>query len=169
MKKLCISFLLGIIILLMALLASCSACKTEYLRIHVRANSNRACDQEIKYQIKDIVVEHLTPYVKKATSKAQAMAAIDEQIPTVNRLIDGFLLKNGYKYSAKVELKQEFFPTRVYDDLTLNSGVYDALIITLGEGVGDNWWCVVYPPLCFSGEKVEYRSVVLEFFKRIFN
>ncbi|MBQ6884065.1 MAG: stage II sporulation protein R [Clostridia bacterium] len=169
MKKLCISFLLGIIILLMALLASCSACKTEYLRIHVRANSNRACDQEIKYQIKDIVVEHLTPYVKKATSKAQAMAAINEQIPAVNRLIDGFLAKNGYKYSAKVELKQEFFPTRVYDDLTLNSGVYDALIITLGEGVGDNWWCVVYPPLCFSGEKVEYRSVVLEFFKRIFN
>ncbi|MBR6688101.1 MAG: stage II sporulation protein R [Clostridia bacterium] len=169
MKKLCISFLLGIIILLMALLASCSACKTEYLRIHVRANSNRACDQEIKYQIKDIVVEHLTPYVKKATSKAQAMAAINEQIPAVNRLIDGFLVKNGYKYSAKVELKQEFFPTRVYDDLTLNSGVYDALIITLGEGVGDNWWCVVYPPLCFSGEKVEYRSVVLEFFKRIFN
>ena len=93
MKKLCISFLLGIIILLMALLASCSACETEYLRIHVRANSNRACDQEIKYQIKDIVVEHLTPYVKKATSKAQAMAAIDEQIPAVNRLIDGFLLK----------------------------------------------------------------------------
>ena len=169
MKKLCISFLLGIIILLMALLASCSACETEYLRIHVRANSNRACDQEIKYQIKDIVVEHLTPYVKKATSKAQAMAAIDEQIPAVNRLIDGFLVKNGYKYGAKVELKQEFFPTRVYDDLTLNSGVYDALIITLGEGVGDNWWCVVYPPLCFSGEKVEYRSVVLEFFKRIFN
>ena len=169
MKKLCISFLLGIIILLMALLASCSACKTEYLRIHVRANSNRACDQEIKYQIKDIVVEHLTPYVKKATSKAQAMAAINEQIPAVNRLIDGFLVKNGYKYNAKVELKQEFFPTRVYDDLTLNSGVYDALIITLGEGVGDNWWCVVYPPLCFSGEKVEYRSVVLEFFKRIFN
>ena len=169
MKKLCISFLLGIIILLMALLASCSACKTEYLRIHVRANSNRACDQEIKYQIKDIVVEHLTPYVKNATSKAQAMAAINEQIPAVNRLIDGFLLKNGYKYSAKVELKQEFFPTRVYDDLTLNSGVYDALIITLGEGVGDNWWCVVYPPLCFSGEKVEYRSVVLEFFKRILN
>ena len=169
MKKLCISFLLGIIILLMALLASCSACKTEYLRIHMRANSNRACDQEIKYQIKDIVVEYLTPYVKNATSKAQAMAAINEQIPAVNRLIDGFLAKNGYKYSAKVELKQEFFPTRVYDDLTLNSGVYDALIITLGEGVGDNWWCVVYPPLCFSGEKVEYRSVVLEFFKRIFN
>lgn len=169
MKKLCISFLLGIIILLMAFAASCSACKTEYLRIHVRANSNRACDQEIKYQIKDIVVEHLTPYVKKATSKAQAMAAINEQIPAVNRLIDEFLVKNGYKYGAKVELKQEFFPTRVYDDLTLNSGVYDALIITLGEGVGDNWWCVVYPPLCFSGEKVEYRSVVLEFFKRIFN
>ena len=79
------------------------------------------------------------------------------------------MAENGKKYRAKVELKQEAFPTRVYNDVVLESGVYDALIITLGEGLGDNWWCVVYPPLCFSSEKVEYRSVIVEFFKKIFN
>ena len=169
MKKLCISFLIGIIIVLSALCISCSAQKTEYLRIHVRANSNLDADQEIKYQIKDLVVEYLTPILTNCASKQESFALIEAHKDSVNRLIDGFLAENGKKYRAKVELKQEAFPTRVYNDVVLESGVYDALIITLGEGLGDNWWCVVYPPLCFSSEKVEYRSVIVEFFKKIFN
>ena len=169
MKKLCISFLLGVIILLSALFISCGATKTEYLRIHVRANSNAEVDQSIKYEIKDLVVDYFTPLLKNCNTKQESISVINRHITSINRLIDDFLLKKGYKYRSRVALKAESFPTRVYDGVVLEAGVYDALIITLGEGVGDNWWCVVYPPLCFSGEKVEYRSVISEFFKRVFN
>ena len=81
----------------------------------------------------------------------------------VKRLIDGFLIKKGFNYRSRVEIRNEKFPTRVYEDLTLEAGYYDALIIELGEGKGDNWWCVVYPPLCFTGgENVKYRSKIYE-------
>ena len=66
-------------------------------------------------------------------------------------------------------LKREDFPTRTYGEKIFPGGTYDALIISLGRGEGDNWWCVVYPPLCFTGEGVEYRSLIYDFIKRFFN
>ena len=66
------------------------------------------------------------------------------------------LKKNGKNYVCTAQIKTEEFPTRVYEDLTLERGFYDALILNLGSGKGDNWWCVVYPPLCFVGEGTGY-------------
>ena len=68
------------------------------------------------------------------------------------------------------KLNNEYFPTRAYDDLVLENGYYDALIIELGSGKGDNWWCVVYPPLCFADctQKIEYKSKFLEIINKIF-
>jgi stage II sporulation protein R len=81
------------------------------------------------------------------------------------------LSDNGYYYGARAEIRTENFPTRVYDDLTLEAGVYDALIIELGSGNGDNWWCVIYPPLCFTGgtSSVTYRSVIYDIIKRFYS
>ena len=74
------------------------------------------------------------------------------------------LLESGFNYQSKVQIREEYFPTRVYDGITLDAGVYDAVIIELGNAQGQNWWCVVYPPLCFVnvGTKYEYKSKILE-------
>ncbi len=167
MKKICISLCLILIIVLSAIIFNKSAEKTEYLRIHIRANSNDPIDQNIKYQIKDLVVLYLTPIIESATDKTDAMEKIEREKSAVNGLIDRYLYENHFSYRSKIDLRKEKFPTRVYNDLTLPEGVYDAVIIELGNAEGDNWWCVVFPPLCFTEGEVKYRSVIAEFFNRL--
>ncbi len=163
MQKIRITFICCCIILVATCLFGCSGYQQEYLRIHVRANSNSACDQEIKYLIKDEVVKYLTPIVQNCKSKQDAINKIKEHQSSVNALIEGVLKKNGFNYGCKVSIREENFPTRVYEGVTLSAGYYDALIIELGSGKGDNWWCVVYPPLCFSGrDDITYRSKILD-------
>lgn len=170
MKKICISFVLILIIVLLVIVNAKPDVKEEYLRIHVRANSNSQIDQNIKYKVKDVVVEYLTPYIANCKSKQEAFDMLQEQKTAINRVICVFLAKNGFNYGARTNVCAEKFPTRVYDDLTLHEGVYDALIIELGEGAGDNWWCVVYPPLCFTDTKnVKYKSAIYDIIKHFKN
>lgn len=131
--------------------------------MHIRANSNLEIDQKIKYEVKDVVVTFLTPIIKNAISKEDAMQKVAQSESVVKALIDQLLAQKGYNYVSKITIKNEQFPTRVYNGLTLDAGYYDAVIIELGEGKGDNWWCVVYPPLCFSGkEDINYRSKIFD-------
>ncbi|MBP5177874.1 MAG: stage II sporulation protein R [Clostridia bacterium] len=171
MKKACISFLgVLIIIALAAIFAGKGESKTEteYLRIHIRANSNLEADQSIKYEIKDLVVAYFTPLVKSIRTKAEAKAVFEKEKSNVNGLIDGFLRSKGFEYTANTVIDNEYFPTRMYEDLTLDAGYYDAVVIRLGKAEGDNWWCVVYPPLCFTGEGVTYKSIVYEYLRKFF-
>lgn len=167
MKKLCITFGLILIIVLTAILLQGSGEKTEYLRIHIRANSNAQMDQEIKYKVKDLVVTYLTPIIENARTKNEAIDKIKNAESAVNGLIDRFLYENGFNYKSDIKVKKENFPTRVYDDLVLEAGTYDAVIINLGSGSGDNWWCVVYPPLCFTEGEVTYRSLIADFLSKL--
>ena len=172
MKKACISFF-GILIIV--LLIVCFAGKgenkvqTEYLRIHIRANSNSEKDQSIKYEIKDMVVAYFTPMVENVTTKAEAQSIFEKEKYNVNRLIDGFLTSKGFSYKANTVIRNELFPTRVYENVTLEAGYYDAVIIELGEAKGDNWWCVVYPPLCFTKENVTYKSYIIDLINGLIN
>ncbi|MDE7087217.1 MAG: stage II sporulation protein R [Clostridia bacterium] len=142
----------------------------EYLRIHVRANSNSAEDQKVKYEIKDEAVKFITPYIKECVTKEAAMEVMGGLIPQIEEVCTKALEARGYTYGARAEVRQEKFPTRVYGELTLEEGVYDALIIELGTGTGDNWWCVIYPPLCFTAANadVEYRSVIMDIINKFF-
>ena len=141
----------------------------EYLRIHVRANSNSAEDQAVKYEIKDLVVSYLTNIVLASGSKEELVKNIENSKSAINALIDGYLKQRGFGYTAKTEINNELFPTRTYEDLTLESGYYDAVIIKLGAAEGDNWWCVVYPPLCFTEQRdVRYKSLIYEYIQRFF-
>lgn len=135
---------------------------TDYLRIHVRANSNSQTDQNIKYIVKDEVVKFITPYAAQCIDKAKAMEIISGILPEIEAVCDRVLAEHGFTYKSKASVRTEEFPTRVYGDLTLESGLYDALIIELGSGTGDNWWCVIYPPLCFTSGSadVRYRSAI---------
>jgi len=85
-----------------------------------------------------------------------------EQKERLEAIADGILSNNGFSYKCEIVVRNEKFPTRVYDGVTLKSGYYDALIVNLGKAEGDNWWCVVYPPLCFGNAKPVYRSKIAE-------
>lgn len=142
----------------------------QYLRIHIRANSNDAIDQSVKYKVKESVVEYMTPKLENVSSKKQAMNILQDNLEGMQKVADRTLKLNGFDYKSNIRLCKEEFPVRTYGDLTLESGVYDALIIELGSGTGDNWWCVVFPPLCFVGEDnesedFEYKS----FFKDLYD
>lgn len=178
MKKFCITFSVLIIIIATAVYFGLSGAaateevgRTEYFRIHVRANSNDDVDQAVKYEIKDEVVGFLTPYAAQCRDKQTAEGIISSLIPQIEDICDRTLAKKGFLYRSRARVCSEQFPTRVYGDLTLDAGVYDALIIELGEGVGDNWWCVIYPPLCFTSGNadVHYRSLIYDIIHKFFN
>ncbi|MBR5900593.1 MAG: stage II sporulation protein R [Clostridia bacterium] len=176
MKNICISLIVCIIISLTAV-AVCldrreQKTNTEYLRIHIRADSNLEEAQAVKYLVKDEVVKFLTPYLAECNTKEKAEQTIKSLLDKITAVADRTLAKNGFNYTANAKLCEEKFPTRVYNELTLSAGYYDALIIELGSGRGDNWWCVVYPPLCFvgNGESYIYKSkiydIINDFFKK---
>ena len=152
-------------------MGSSAQADTDYLRIHVRANSNSQTDQSIKYIVKDEVVRFITPYAAECTDKRKAIQIISGILPEIEKVCDRVLKENGFSYKSKASVRAEEFPTRVYGDLTLESGIYDALIIELGSGTGDNWWCVIYPPLCFTSgtADVKYRSAIWDIINKFFN
>lgn len=177
MKKtaitLCLILILGGLIAF-GLLNNSSGQNSEYLRIHIRANSNSEIDQAVKYQVKDAVVEALIPILSSCQTKQEAEQTLQKNFSLIESVANNVLLKNGFPYKAKARLASEEFPTRSYDGLVLEQGFYDALILDLGTGKGNNWWCVVYPPLCFlksnpTGQDVVYKSKLVEIIKSFFN
>ena len=171
MKKFGISLLL-LSIITISIIASINQNNqsVEYLRIHIRANSNSQIDQSVKYSVKEAIVNYLTPYVANCKDKKSAIKTLNEQKSKLEEVADNILYQNGFNYKSKVAVRNELFPTRVYGDFTLEEGFYDALIVNLGEAQGDNWWCVVYPPLCFTASSnVKYKSKILEIIKEFEN
>ena len=179
MKKSCIIFLLSIIISVTALGFSgifgqvsqnghtmyATNEQNAYLRIHIRADSNAENAQAVKYRVRDKVVEYLTPLVANYQTKTQAMQGVAAHLDEIAQIATKTLEEQGFSYGADAELKKESFPTRIYGEFTLPAGEYSALILQLGSGKGDNWWCVVYPPLCFAvptGKNVIYKSKIKE-------
>ncbi|MCL2756390.1 MAG: stage II sporulation protein R [Firmicutes bacterium] len=146
---------------------------TEFLRLHIRANSNSQEDQAIKHVIRQEVIDAFTPIFSTVTSRDQAMTVLGTSLSTFEDVANRVLSDNGFDYRARASLRNEHFPTRSYNGFVLTEGFYDALIIELGSGSGDNWWCVIYPPLCFlnnniGGERgVVYRSRLQEIIRRL--
>lgn len=147
----------------------------DYLRIHIRANSNDSVDQTVKYQIKDAIVEYLTPKIADCVTKSDVVEVIETEQINLKTIADEILADKGFEYQANIKINNEFFPTRSYQTYTLESGFYDAVIVELGSATGNNWWCVLYPPLCFvnysakTGQEVVYKSRILEIIKSFFN
>ena len=121
----------------------------ELLRFHVIANSDSTEDQNVKLKVKEAIVTYLKPYLKDTTSKTEAMNIIREQLESLNVVADNTLSEYGFSYSAKSSLSSATFPIKVYGDITLPPGEYDALRIELGKAEGQNWWCIMFPQLCF--------------------
>ena len=176
MKRICISFFIVAIIILSVIGLNLQKTQPneEYLRIHIRAESNLKEDQAVKYLVKDEIVNYVMPYLVNCGTKRDSVNVITALIDDIEDVCDATLCKNGFTYKSRARIDEEYFPTRAYDNITLEAGLYDALIIELGEGVGDNWWCIVYPPLCFvnkndlSEHNIQYQSYLVEIIRKYF-
>lgn len=146
----------------------------DYLRVHIRANSNEEIDQVVKYLVKDRVVNFVTPYLIECDTKQKSIDVVNGLLEEIEDVCDEVLIENGFTYTSNAKICKEKFPTRSYDNVTLEAGIYDALIIELGSGDGDNWWCIVYPPLCFvnkselDAHNIQYQSYLMDIVKKYF-
>ena len=120
----------------------------ELIRLHVVANSDTSEDQELKLLVRDAVITSLRQALADVQDTQQAKEYLKENLPKLQELANKALDAAGSTQRAVVTLCREGFPTRQYDTFSLPAGVYEALRITIGEGEGKNWWCVVFPSLC---------------------
>lgn len=163
------------IVLLFCLILFCSSlfcgCLKEkenpdYLRIHIRANSDRKQDQEVKLVVRDSVIAYLSPFLQKAATRQEAEEIVLSRVNELRKEIDELLYSCGFFYGCDIRVDTEYFDTRSYGELTLTEGYYRAVIVDLGDGEGHNWWCVAFPPLCFTlsedYENIQYKSIVYE-------
>ena len=118
-------------------------------RLHVIANSNSDEDQNLKYIVRDKVIEYLSSISQNASSKEEVIKIAKANLDKIQAIASQTIRDNGYTYSVNVEVGNFSFPSKRYGDITLPPGYYDALRIKIGEAEGQNWWCVMFPPLCF--------------------
>lgn len=118
------------------------------IRLHVIANSDTAEDQALKLQVRDAVLAQATDILEKSSDMADAEEKIRQALPALEQLAREKITAEGYHYAASARLEQTEFPTKEYDGFSLPAGEYLALRVVIGEGAGQNWWCVVFPPLC---------------------
>ena len=170
MKKSISIIIILLTVFLVALGLVASEPKQDYIRIHIRANSNLDIDQNIKYEIKDKIVSYLVPSISNCSTRDDFVEVINNNLDNLKQVADTILESKGFDYRSNVKFCLESFPTRSYDGVVLEKGVYDSIIVELGSAKGDNWWCVVYPPLCFisnNSQDIMYKSRILEILKSI--
>ncbi len=118
-------------------------------RLHVIANSDSEEDQNLKYIVRDKVLEYITSISGNESSKEEVIRLANEHIDEIKKIAENTIQENGYNYSVKLNIGNFAFPTKTYGDISFPAGYYDALKIEIGEAKGQNWWCVMFPPLCF--------------------
>lgn len=126
----------------------CASVRENVLRLHVIASSDSAADQEVKLKVRDAVLENGAELFDGSVTAGQAEEKITPRLAEVEQTADRVLKENGFDYTASAMVVNEYFDVRQYGDLTLPAGKYHAVKIVLGEGRGQNWWCVMFPPLC---------------------
>lgn len=135
-------------------------------RLHILANSDSEEDQNLKLLVRDNVLSYMKEISENVSSKEEIINIMDEHLDEFYDIARKTILDEGYVYDVKLEIGKFDFPTKVYGDIALPAGVYDALRIEIGEAKGHNWWCVMFPTLCFvdvsSGELDDDSKEVLE-------
>lgn len=121
----------------------------ESIRLRILANSNSEADQKLKREIRDEVNAQITTWVGELSTISEAREIIRKQLPAIEQIVQTKLDEAGLEKTFSVELNKVAFPTKMYGEYIYPAGQYEAVLITLGEGEGKNWWCVLFPPLCF--------------------
>lgn len=128
--------------------------KDSVIRIHVLANSNSEADQQLKLQVKDDVVRYLQPMLEQSGSIEESRQIIQNHLPQIEQTARRALQQHNSDYDVTLQYGHFDFPVKYYGSFSLPSGNYEALRILIGEGQGRNWWCVLFPPLCFTDSNV---------------
>lgn len=135
-------------------------------RLHILANSDTEEDQNLKLAVRDAVLAYMEGLNDKASSKKETILEVTNHLEDIQKVAENTILENGYNYPVTLEIGSFYFPTKYYGNISLPAGNYDALRIKIGEAEGQNWWCSLFPPLCFidisSGYLSEEDSQILE-------
>ncbi|WP_163192875.1 stage II sporulation protein R [Clostridium thermarum] len=135
---------------------------SKLIRFHVIANSDSAEDQSLKLKVRDEVLKLIAPELNECTSIEQARQVLKKNDAKIKDTAERIIKENGYKYEVNTALSKENFPVKSYGIVTLPQGNYEAYRILIGEAGGQNWWCVMFPPLCFiditKGEVAEEKT-----------
>lgn len=118
-------------------------------RLHVIANSDSKEDQNLKYKVRDDLLAYMNNICKNCSSKEEAINIVTDNQENFKQIAFNRIKEEGYNYNVEIEIGNFEFPTKQYGDICLPSGNYDALEVKIGEAHGQNWWCVMFPPLCF--------------------
>ena len=135
------------------------------IRFHVIANSDSEDDQAVKLKVRDEVLKYISPRLKEAKSIDESREIIKNEDENLIKIAKKTLIENGYDYKLESTLSKEYFPVKTYGNITLPQGKYEAYRIIIGEGQGHNWWCVMFPPLCFvdvSKGQISYNETEKE-------
>ena len=159
MKRIGICFLLVVVVWTAALIMDRQKLREELVRLHVVAASDSAEDQAVKLRVRDAVIESLQAEMQNLKDADAAKEYLRENLPKIEAVANQVLQEAGFEDTATVSLCVEEFTTRVYDTFTLPAGLYEALRITIGEGEGHNWWCVVFPSLCLPATSEGFEDV----------
>lgn len=118
-----------------------------FFRLHILANSDSDEDQELKLKVRDKIVEYMNS--QNFTSKEMAVDYINNNVENLITIANTTIKENGYNYPINIEIGNFYFPTKYYGNISLPAGMYDGIKIEIGEAKGQNWWCSLFPPLCF--------------------
>ena len=118
-------------------------------RLHVLANSDSDEDQALKLKVRDSLLNYMNSICSNCSTKSEAISLANEHKNDFQQIAEQTIVENGYNYSVKINIDNFYFPTKNYGDISLPAGFYDALRVEIGEAKGKNWWCVMFPSLCF--------------------
>ena len=119
------------------------------VRFHVLANSDTQQDQQLKLYVRDAVLNYMKPYMQNCNSIQESKEVLSQSLDGIKKTAQEEIQKNGFHYTVSVFLSNDLFPTKSYGDIIFPAGMYDALRIEIGKAEGRNWWCVMFPPMCF--------------------
>lgn len=120
-------------------------------RLHIIANSNSEADQNLKLKVRDNIIKYMNSLTLNSADKNNIISIVSNNLNSFKDIAIKTIQENGYNYNVNIEIGNFYFPTKTYGDISFPSGTYDALKIEIGEAIGQNWWCVLFPPLCLVG------------------
>ena len=118
-------------------------------RLHVIANSDTPQDQDLKYKVRDNLLKYMNEICANCVTKQEAIDLVNKNKDKFKQIAEDTIKEEGYSYNVNIKIGNFQFPTKNYGDISLPAGYYDALRVEIGEAKGQNWWCVMFPPLCF--------------------
>ena len=153
MKKYILLLIVSVLFLLLSAYSYVNAVSNNLadsvFRLHVIANSDSKEDQELKYKIRDKFIEYMNTLTNDMNSKEEVIEIAKAHLEDFKEIAQNVVKENGYNYDVNVKIGNFSFPTKTYGDISFPAGFYDALKVEIGKAEGQNWWCVMFPPLCF--------------------